>query len=107
MSVISELRKKTILELSIAVFELAGLGIFFACRSYEYLKVFAAELQWTKILSIQNIRFFKAGRLLAHDHNELKFADCVSITFERQKKDEKWIRSHRWHWAMSYFAKFA
>ncbi len=33
MSVISELGKKTILELSTAVFELTGLGIFFACRS--------------------------------------------------------------------------
>ncbi len=89
MSVISELGKKTILELSTAVFELAGLGIFFACRSCEYLKVSAAEQQQTKILSLKNIKFFKERCLLAHNHDELEFADCVSITFEQQKKDEK------------------
>jgi hypothetical protein len=77
------------LELSTAVFKLAGLGIFFACRSCEYLKESAAEQQRTKILSLQNIQFFKEGRLLEHDHDELEFADFVSITFGWQKKDEK------------------
>jgi hypothetical protein len=43
MSVISELGKKTISKLSTAVFKLAGLRVFFACRSCEYLKVTAAE----------------------------------------------------------------
>ncbi len=45
MSVISELGKKTISELSTAIFEVAGLRIFFACRSCECLKVSAAEQQ--------------------------------------------------------------
>jgi hypothetical protein len=55
MSVIAELGKKTILELSTTDFELAGLGIFFACRSCDYLKVSAAVQRGTKILSLQNI----------------------------------------------------
>jgi hypothetical protein len=107
MSVISELGKKTISESSTSVFELTGLGIFFACRCCEYLKVSAAEQQQTKILSLQNIQFFNEGRLLAHNHNELEFADCVSITFERQKKDEKRTWLHRWYRATSHFAQFA
>jgi hypothetical protein len=43
MSVISELGTKTISDLSTAIFNFSGLGIFFACRSCEYLKVSAAE----------------------------------------------------------------
>jgi hypothetical protein len=58
------------------------------------------EQRQTKILSLKNIQFFKEGRLLTHNHDELEFVDCVSITFEQQKKDEKRIRSHRWHRAM-------
>jgi hypothetical protein len=52
MTVIAELGKKTKLEISTAVFKLAGLGIFFACRSCEYLKVPAAEQRQTKIISL-------------------------------------------------------
>ncbi len=89
ISVTSELGKKTISELSTAVFELAGLGIFIACRSCEYLKVSAAEQWQTKILSLWNNQFFKDRQLLAHNHDELEVVDCVSTTFEQQKKDEK------------------
>jgi hypothetical protein len=58
-------------------------------RSCEYLKVPQAHLRRTDILKIRNIKFFRNGRLLSHDHPELEYADCVSITFEMQKKDEK------------------
>jgi hypothetical protein len=109
MSVISELGKKTILELSTAVFLLAGLGIFFACRSCEYLKVSAAEQRQTKIFSFQNIQFFKEGHLLTHNHDELEFAfaDLFQSLLNSKRKMRKWIRSHRWHQAMSHFAQFA
>ena len=33
--------------------------------------------------------FFKDGILLHHDYPNLEEADCVSITFEWQKKDER------------------
>ncbi len=33
--------------------------------------------------------FFKDGELVQHSHPELEFADCVSLTFKRQKREEK------------------
>ncbi len=50
MCVIAEIGKKTLSELSIAIFQLACLAIFFACWSCEYLKVPAAQQQRTQIL---------------------------------------------------------
>jgi len=43
----------------------------------------------TKILRLRNVRFFRGVDQLGHDHRELEFADCVALTFERQKKDKK------------------
>jgi hypothetical protein len=89
MSVIAEIGRKTISELSIAVSQLTSLAIFFACRSCEYLKVPAADQCQTTILRLHNIRFFRNGELINHDDDELEFSDCVSLTFEKQKKDKK------------------
>jgi hypothetical protein len=58
-------------------------------RSCEYLKVPQAHLWRTDILRIRNIRFYSNGRPLPHDRPVLEYANCVSITFEMQKKDEK------------------
>jgi hypothetical protein len=58
-------------------------------RSCEYLKVHQSEQRRTDIIRLRNIRFFRGGKQLDHDHPELESAECVSITFERQKKDEK------------------
>jgi hypothetical protein len=58
-------------------------------RSCEYLKVNQSEQRRTEILRLRNVRFFRGSEKLSHDHPELEFAECVSITFERQKKDEK------------------
>jgi len=66
-----------------------GLGIFFAFRSCKYLEVPQAEHGQTAILRLRNICFFKDGELVQHSHPELEFADCVSLTFERQKHEEK------------------
>ena len=67
--------------------QLAGSAFFFAKRSCEYLKVPQSEKRRTDILRMRNIRFFKDGRLLRHDNQRLEYADCVSKTFERQKKE--------------------
>jgi len=46
--------------------------------------------QWrTEILTLRNVRFFRGVEQFGHDHRELEFADCIALTFERQKKDEK------------------
>jgi hypothetical protein len=60
---------------------------FFAMRSCEYVKVQGP--QKTKLLMIKNIRFFKGNRLVPHSDIHLHQSDCVSITFEQQKRDTK------------------
>jgi hypothetical protein len=56
-------------------------------RSCEYVKV--SGYRKTKLLTVKNIRFFKGKRCLNHRDPLLHMADCVSITFEFQKKDSK------------------
>ena len=81
--------KRNCTELDRATAQLATIGIFFAMRSCKYLKVTAAEQRRTEILRLRNIRFFTGTEILGHDHPQLEYAECVAITFERQKKDEK------------------
>ena len=87
--VISTLAKQQLLELDRAIVQLTGLGTFFAIRSCEYLNIPYAKHGQTEILCLRNIRFFKDGELVQHSHPELEFADCVSLTFKRQKHKEK------------------
>jgi hypothetical protein len=70
-------------------------AFFFAMRSCEYVQVHG--LRKTKLVTLQNIRFFKRKRVLIHSDNHLHKADCVSITFEFQKRDTKGdiITQHR------------
>ena len=89
ISVVSELIHRDGTDLERAIGELATIGIFFAMRSCEYLKVAKPEQRRTKILRLRNVRFSRGVKQLSHDHRELEFADCVALTFERQKKDEK------------------
>jgi len=42
-----------------------------------------------KLLKVYNIRFFKGKKQLPHSDKDLQLADCVSITFELQKRDTK------------------
>jgi hypothetical protein len=58
-------------------------------RSCEYLQVAKPDQRRTEILRLRNIRFFRGVEQLSHNNRELEFADCVALTFERQKKDEK------------------
>jgi hypothetical protein len=61
-------------------------------QSCEYLKVHQSEQQKTDIIRLRNIRFFRDSEQLDHSNIELEYLDCVSITFERQKKDKKMDR---------------
>jgi hypothetical protein len=38
---------------------------------------------------MRNIGFFKDSAVLPHSHPDLKFADCISLTFQRQKRQDK------------------
>jgi hypothetical protein len=42
-----------------------------------------------KQLCLCNIAFIKNGEILDHSSTKLHLADCVSVTFERQKNDRK------------------
>ncbi len=89
MSVISALAKQQILELNRAIVQLTGLDIFFAFRSCKYLKVPQAKQRQTLQNWLRNIRFLKGGEIIPHTHPDIEFADNVSITFERQKQEQK------------------
>ena len=62
-------------------------AFFFAMRSCEYVKV--SGYRKTKVLQVKSIRFFKGKKALKHSDPLLHMADCVSITFEFQKRDTK------------------
>jgi hypothetical protein len=70
-------------------------AFFFAMRSCEYVKVQGTRR--TKLLTLRNIKFLRGRRSLAHADTNLQNADCVSITFEFQKKESKGdtITQHR------------
>ena len=70
-----------------ALAQLATGAFFFAMRSCEYLSVSGARR--TRLLELQNIRFFKANKELLHNDPRLCTADTVSITFYFQKNDER------------------
>lgn len=76
---------KTMSELFIGAF-------FFAMRSCKYL--FISGPRKTKLLALQNIRFYQVKSLLLHNNNLLHLADTVSITFEVQKKNFKVTIAH-------------
>jgi hypothetical protein len=89
MSVISALAKQQLSKLDQAIIQLTGLGMLFAFRSCEYLKTLHAEQLQTEQLCMRNISFFKNGNIIPHAHPDLEFVDCVSITFECQKQEDK------------------
>ena len=78
---------KTELEKAIAILD-AG-AIYFAMRSCEYLSVPDAKNKRTKLLCIRNFRFFKNNREINIKSKNIANADCVAITFEFQKNDER------------------
>ena len=75
--------------MQLAVGQLVRLGFFFAMRSREYLKVPKAEQGRTKILVLRNLRFIRDGKVMSHEDLDLEQADCLAVTFEMQKKDDK------------------
>ena len=89
-SVIDELAKSQVTETDKSIVQLTIGAAIFACRSCEYSKVPRLEQKCTKLLCLQNIYFFRDGRLIMPAQSDhLESADSVVITFEMQKNDEK------------------
>ena len=75
---------------NLAAGQLGVVAFFFAMRSCEYLTTPTPKhKKRTKILCINNIRFFTKGKLIPHHSKNLHRADTVTITFEMQKSDER------------------
>ena len=64
-------------------------AVYFAMRSCEYSKVQDQDQRRTRLLCVRNFRFFKDNIEIPHSDPNLQLANCVSITFESQKNDEK------------------
>ena len=88
-------KKTTISELSIAVFQLACLAIFSsACQSCEYLKVPATEQWQTTIIWLQNIRFFRNGKLINQNDTEIEFSSIATCWPLKNKRKQKYWHCH-------------
>jgi hypothetical protein len=94
-SILRQFHKMATTKLETAMCDLFIGAFFFAMRSCEYLNVNGKRR--TKILTTNNIRFFKGKKELSHLSPNLHTASTVSITFEYQKKDTKndTITQHR------------
>ena len=83
-----EMSKLALTESDRVASELSRGAFFFGMRSCEYLAVSGTERR-TKLLAIENIRFYRDRKEMPHDHPELHLADCVNITFYFQKNEER------------------
>ena len=70
-----------------AIGELVNGALFFAMRSCEYSTVTGERK--TKLLTINDIRFFKNRKRMGNSNRNLHTADTVSITFRFQKNKHK------------------
>ena len=61
-------------------------ALFFACRSCEYSKVNNSESRKTKILTLEDIKFFK-DLLEVRVPGNFKYADFIQLTFVSQKNN--------------------
>jgi hypothetical protein len=86
-SILRQFHSASVSQLDKALCELFIGAFFFAMHSCKYIKV--SGTRKTKLLTLHNIKFIKGRRVLPHSDNLLHRADCVSITFELQKKECK------------------
>ena len=68
---------------------LATGALFYGMRSCEYLRVRNAHQKQTKLLKIENFKFFIKNRKLDNCKDNLIRADFLAITFVSQKNGEK------------------
>jgi hypothetical protein len=80
--VLDELVKCQVTELDIALAQLTIGAAFFACCSCKCSTVPRREEKCTKLLCLQNIRFFRDGHLISALSADLESADSVANTFK-------------------------
>jgi hypothetical protein len=94
LSLIAQVRttetQKATAQLTIATF-------FFACRSYEHLKVKNPQDKKMKILTLKNIAFYKDDNEIPYSSaSTLSTANRVSITFVTQRNGRKLDTITQW-----------
>jgi hypothetical protein len=92
-TVLDKLAKRQVIDLDKAIAQLTMSPAFFACYSCEYLHVPRWEMKRTKLLCLQNIRFYKNRCLLLALSDNLEFAENMAMTFEMQKTFRNMIQS--------------
>ncbi len=93
-AVLDELAKRQVTDLDKAIVQLTISAASFACPSCKYVNVPRREIKRTKLLCLQNIRFFKDRHLLLASLDNLEFANSVAVTFEMQNKTPKTQYGH-------------
>jgi len=78
--VLRELGKITNLATDVAAGQLGKGAFFFAMHFCEYLKVLGERR--TKLLELQNLRFFKDHQEVPHHDLNLHLDDSITIKFE-------------------------
>jgi len=87
-SVLLMVLKCSITHVDHAMADLLCAAFFFACRSCEYSKVNGERR--TDIITVGNVRFFLKNKEIKHsDTKRLPLADCVNITWNYQKRDDR------------------
>jgi hypothetical protein len=90
LSVVSLIAQANTTKMQQATTQLIVSAFFFACRLCKYLQVPKPEEKQTKILTLENISFYKDKIELPHlQTSELATANCISITFISQKNGHK------------------
>jgi hypothetical protein len=73
-----------------AISQLVVVAFFFAMRSCEYSGVQGERL--TTVVGVDDIRFWTNDKLVAvDDHDKMRSADSVSVTFRRQKNRDNGV----------------
>ena len=81
-------RKET--ETERANWQLRTATFFWVMRSCEYLLILQAEKNEDRYFATEEHKVLQGwNSFAAHNNPQCDFADCVSITFEFQKKDER------------------
>ncbi len=88
--VLDKLATRQVTELNIALAQLTIGAAFFACCSSKYSTVSRREEKHTKLLCLQNIRFFRDVHLISASSADFVSADSVAIRFQMQKNDMKY-----------------
>jgi hypothetical protein len=87
--VLNKLAKRQVTEMDTALSQFSIGAAFFTCQSCENTMVPRKDEKQTKLLCLQNIRFFKSGHPISAPSSKLESADSIAVTIKMQKNNQK------------------